>query len=154
MHATHRVARCMTIACQGLQEQHNEPLSEDSLVTACTLGRHFANNLRVPMQECSELLMRCSPCILEVSDNHLGRLHAALRVVDNAWWDDGGLEMLNELLALMEEACVHPAYKQHLSPQGHPGGDPSDPTFSAVAQGHGAPVLTAHDHPSGLCIAT
>ena len=57
------VARCLTIACQGLQEQRNESLSE---------------------------------------------------------------------------AGVRPAYTQHQSPQGHPGGDPNDSTSSAVAQGHRA----------------
>ena len=50
MQAPHGVARCLTIACQGLQEQLKEPLSEDSLVGAYTLGRHFANSMRVPMK--------------------------------------------------------------------------------------------------------
>ena len=31
MQAAHGVARCLTVACQGLQEQRNEALSEDSL---------------------------------------------------------------------------------------------------------------------------
>ena len=148
MHAAHGVARCATIACQGLQEQRNEPLSEDSLVAAYTLGRHFAKNMRVPMEDCSELLMRCSPFSPEVPHNHLGGLHAVVRVVYNAWRDDGGLEMLNESVALLEEAGVYLAYTQHLSPQGHPGGDPNDSTSSTIAQGHGAPVLAAQDHPS------
>ena len=141
MQATHGVARCVIIACQGLQEQRNEPLSEYSLVAAYTMGRHFANSMRVPMQDSSELLMRYSPFSPEVLDNHPGRLHAAVRVVDNAWRDDGGLEMLNQLAA--EEAGVRPAYTQHLSPQGHPRGDPNDSTSSAIAQGHGAPLLIA-----------
>ena len=109
MQAAHGVARCLTIACQGLQEQRKEPLSEDSLVAAYTLGRHFANSMRVPMQDSSELLMRCSPFSPEVPDNHPGRLHAAVRVVDNAWRDDGGLEMLQQLVEEMEEAAVRPA---------------------------------------------
>ena len=88
MQAANGVARCLTIACQGLQEQRNEPLSEDSLVAAYTLGRHFANNMRVPMQDSSELLMRCSPFSLKVPDNHPRGLHAVVRVVDNAWRDD------------------------------------------------------------------
>ena len=75
-------------------------------MAAYTLGRHFAHSMRVPMQDCGDLLMRCNPFSPEVPDNHLGRLHAAVRVVDNAWRDDGGLAMLNELVALMEEAGV------------------------------------------------
>ena len=98
MQAAHGVARCLTIACQGLQEQRKEPFSEDSLVAAYTLGRHFANSMRVPMQDCSELLLRCSPFRSKVRDSHPGRLHAAVRVVDNAWRDDGGLEMLQQLV--------------------------------------------------------
>ena len=113
-----------------------------------TLGCHFANHMRVPMQDCDGVLMHCTAFSQEVPGNHPGRLHAAVRVVDNAWRDDGGLAMLNELVTLMEQAGVPPAYTQHLSPQGHPGGDPNDSTSSASAQGHGAPVLTAHDHPS------
>ena len=109
MQAAHGVARCLTIACQWLRGQRNEPLSEDSLVAAYTLGRHFANNMQVPMQESSELSMRCSPFSPEIPDNHPGRLHAAIRVVDNAWRDDGGLQMLNKLVPLMEEAGVRPA---------------------------------------------
>ena len=103
--------------------------------------------LRVPMHDCSDLLMRCTPFSPEVPGNHRGRLHAAVRVVDNSWRDDGGLVMPNELVALMEEAGEPPAYTQHLIPQGHPWGDPNDSTSSAAAQGHGAPSLTAHDHP-------
>ena len=49
MQAAHGVARCLTIACQGLQEQHNEHLSEDRLLADYTLGRHFTNSMRVPM---------------------------------------------------------------------------------------------------------
>ena len=94
MQVAHGVARCLTIACQGLEEQRNDPMSEDNLVAAYTLGRHFANSMRVPMQDYSEPLMRCSPFSPEVPDSHPGRLHAAVRVVDNAWRDDGGLEML------------------------------------------------------------
>ena len=109
MQAAHGVAHCLTIACQGLQEQRNEPLSEDSLVAAYTLGRHFANNMRVPVQDCTDLLMRCTPFSPEVPDNHPGRLHAAVRVVDNPWRDDGGLAMLNELVALM----ARPVSLQH-----------------------------------------
>ena len=83
MQAAHGVARCLTIACQGLQEQRNKPLSEDSLVAAYMLGRHFANSMRVPMQDFSQPLMRCSPFSLEVPDTHPSRAHAAVWVVDN-----------------------------------------------------------------------
>ena len=141
-------ACCPRIACQGLQEQRRESLTEDSLVAAYTLGRHFANSMRVPMQDCNELLLQCSPLSAEVPDSHPGRLHAAVRVVDNAWSDDGGLEMLHVLVEEMEPAGVQPAYTQRLSPEGHPRGDPSDSTSSAVAQGVGAAVLIARD-PSG-----
>ena len=96
MQAAHGVACCLTIACQGLQEQRNEPLSEESLVAGYTLGRHFANNMRVPMRDSSEQLMRCSLFSPEVLDNHPGRLHAAVPFVDNAWRDDAGLKMLKE----------------------------------------------------------
>ena len=148
LQAAHGAARCLTIACQGLQEQRKEPLSEDSLVAAHTLRRHFANCMRVPMQDCSELLMRCSPFSPEVPDSHPGCLHAAVRVVDNAWRDDGGLEMLQQLAEDMEEVGVRPAYTQRLSPEGQPRGDPNDSTSSAVAHGVGAAVLMARD-PSG-----
>ena len=84
MNAAHGVTCCLTIACQGLQEQHNEPFNEDNLVAAYTLGRHFANNMRVPMQDCSDLLMCCTPFGSEVPYNHRGCLHAPVRVVDNA----------------------------------------------------------------------
>ena len=72
MQAAHGVARCLTIACQGLQEQRNELLSDDSLVAVYTytLGRHFANNMWVPMQGCRKLLMLCSPFSPEVPNNH------------------------------------------------------------------------------------
>ena len=83
MQAAHGVARCVTIACQGLQDQRNEPFSEDSLVAAYMLGHHFANIMCVPMQGCSDLLMRCTPFSPEVPDNHLGRVHAAVQVVDS-----------------------------------------------------------------------
>ena len=112
MHATHRVARCLTVACQGLREQRNEPLSGDSLVAANTLGHHFASNMRVPVQDCSDLLMRWTPFSPQVTDNHRGHVYAAVRVIDNTWRDDGGPAMLNELVALMEEAGVRPAYIQ------------------------------------------
>ena len=117
-------------------------------MAAYTLGRHFANSTRVPMQDSSELLMRCSPFSPEVLDSPPGRLHAAVRVVDNAWRDDGNLEMLQQLVEEMEEAGVRPAYTQRLSPEGHPRGDPNDSTSSAIAQGDGAAVLMARDHSS------
>ena len=112
LQAAHGAARCLTIACQGLQEQRREPLTEDSLVAAYTLGSHFANSMGVPMQDCNELLLRCSPFSPEVPDSHPGRLHAAVRVMDNAWRDDGGLEMLQVLVEEMEAAGVQPAYTQ------------------------------------------
>ena len=109
------------------------------------LGLHFTNSMRVPMQDSNELLMRCSPFCPEVPDSHPSRLHAAVRVVDNAWRDDGGLEMLQQPVEEMEEVGVRPAYTQRLSPEGHPRGDPNDSTSSAIAQGDGASVLMARD---------
>ena len=114
-------------------------------MAAYTLSRHFPNSMQVPMQDCSELLVRLSPFSQEVPDSQPGRLHAAVRVVGNAWRDDGGLEMLQQLVEEMEEAGVRPAYTQRLSPEGHPRGDPNDSTSSAVAEGVGAAVLMARD---------
>ena len=114
-------------------------------MAAYTLGRHFADSMRMPMQDCNELLMRCSPFSPEVPNSHPGRLHAAVRVVDNACRDDGGLEMLQLLVEAMVAAGVEPAYTQRLSPERHPRGDPSDSTSSGVAQGVGAAVLMARD---------
>ena len=150
LQAARGAARCLTIAYQGLQEQRQEPLTEDSLVAAYTLGCHFANSMRVPMQDCNELLLRCSFFSPEVPDSHPGRLHAAVRVVDNAWRDDGGLEMLQLLVEEMEAAGEQPAYIQRLSPQGHPQGDPSDSTSSAVAHGVAAAVLTEEMEAAGV----
>ena len=150
LQAAQGAARCLTIACHGLQEQRREPLTEDSLLAAYTLGRHFANSMRVPMQDCNQLLLRCRPFSPEVPDSHPGRLHAAVRVMDNAWRDDGGLEMLQVLVEEMEAAGVQPAYTQRLSPEGHPRGDPSDVTSSAVAQGVGAAVLMEEMEAAGV----
>ena len=119
-------------------------------MAAYTLGRHFANSMRVPMQDCNELLLRCSPFSPEVPDSHPGRLHAAVRVMDNAWRDDAGLEMLQVLVEEMEAAGVQPAYTQRLSPGGHPRGDPSDSTSSAVAQGVGAAVRMEEMEAAGV----
>ena len=110
-----------------------------------TLGCDFANSMRMPMQDCKEVLMRCSPFSPGVPDSHPCRLHAAVQLVDNAWRDDGGLEMLQQLVEEMEAAGVQPAYTQRLSPEGYPRGDPNDSTSSAVAQGVGAAVLMARD---------
>ena len=98
------VACCLTIACQELHEQCHEPLSEDSLGAAYTLGRHFTKSICVPMQDCSGNLLRGTSFRPEVHNNHPGHLHATVGVVDNAWRDDGGVEMMNALLAAMEEA--------------------------------------------------
>ena len=52
----------------------------------------------------------------------------------------------------MEAAGVQPAYTQRLSPEGHPRGDPSDSTSSAVAQGVGGAVLMARDPSGDECV--
>ena len=85
MQTCHRIAQCVRIAMQGLGQQRREPLSEDSLVAAYTSGCHFAEALRIPMQESSDLLLRCTRFNLEIPRNHLGYLHGGVRVVNNAW---------------------------------------------------------------------
>ena len=93
---------------QGLGEQRREPLSEESLVAAYTVGRHFAESMRIPMQESSDVILRCTPFSPEVPRNHLGYLHAGVRVVNNAWTDDAGEEAMELLLEAMAEAGVQP----------------------------------------------
>ena len=55
MQTCHGIAQCVRIAMQGLGGQRREPLSQDSLVAAYTVGRHFAKSMRIPMQESSDL---------------------------------------------------------------------------------------------------
>ena len=88
---------------------------------------------------------RCETCRVHHSGG--AREGPGVARLDNAWRDDGDMVMRKQLVALMDEAGVRPAYTQHLSPQGHPRGDPNDSTSSTVAQGHGTLVLSAHDHP-------
>ena len=101
MQACHGIARCVRIAMQGLGEQRREPLSEDSLVAAYTVGRHFAESMRIPMQESSDVILRCAPFSPKIPRNHLGYLHAGVRVVNNAWTDDAGEEAMELLLEAM-----------------------------------------------------
>ena len=108
MTTCHGIARCVRIAMQGLGEQRREPLSEESLVAAYTVGRHFAESMRIPMQESSDVILRCTPFSPEVPRNHLGLLHAGVRVVNNAWTDDAGEEAMELLLEAMAEAGVQP----------------------------------------------
>ena len=42
MTTRHGIAWCVRITMQGLGEQRREPLSEESLVAAYAVGRHFA----------------------------------------------------------------------------------------------------------------
>ena len=58
--------------------------------------------------------------------------------------------MLQVLVGEMEAAGVQPAYTQRLSPGGHPRGDPSDSTSSAVAQGVGAAVSMEEMEAAGV----
>ena len=44
----HGIARCVRIAMQGLGEQQREPLSEESLVAAYTVGRHLQSPCGFP----------------------------------------------------------------------------------------------------------
>ena len=92
----------------GLGEQHCEPLSEDSLVPAYIVGRHFAEAMRMPMHDSSDLLLRCTPFSPEIPRNHLGYLHAGVRVVNNAWTDDAYDEAMQLLLEAMAETRVRP----------------------------------------------
>ena len=104
----HGIARCVRIAVQGLGEQRRELLSEDSLVAAYAVGRHFAESMQIPMQESSDVILRCSPLSPEIPRNHLGYLHAGVRVVNNAWTDDASEEAMELLFKAMAEAGVHP----------------------------------------------
>ena len=108
MTTCHGIARCVRIAMQGLGEQRREPDSEESLVAAYTVGRHFAESMRIPMQESSDVILRCTPFNPEVPRNLLGYLHAGVRVVNNAWTDDAGEEATELLFEAMAAAGVHP----------------------------------------------
>ena len=92
MQTCNGITRCVRIAMQGSEEQRREPLSEDSLVAAYTVRRHFAESMRIPVQESSDVILRCTPFSLEIPRNQLGYLHACVRVVNNAWTDDAGEE--------------------------------------------------------------
>ena len=108
MTTCHGIARCVHIAMQGLGKQRREPLSKQSLVAAYTVGRHFAESMRIPMQERSDGIPRRTPFSPEVPRNHLGYLHAGVRVVNNAWTDDAGEEAMELLLEAMADAGVQP----------------------------------------------
>ena len=111
MTTCHGIARCVRIAMQGLGEQRREPLLEESLVAAYTPGRHFAESMRIPLQESSDVIVRCTPFSPEIPRNHLGYLHA-VRVVNNAWTDDAGEEAMDFLLEAMAEAGVQAPHPQ------------------------------------------
>ena len=51
---------------QVLGEQGREPVLEESLVAACMVGRHFAESMRISMQERSDVILRCTPLSPEV----------------------------------------------------------------------------------------
>ena len=76
MTTCHGTARSVRITMQGLGEQRREPLSEESPVAAYTSGCHFAESMRIPMQESSDKILRCTPFSAEILRNHLGYLHA------------------------------------------------------------------------------
>ena len=44
------MARCLRLACQGLQDQRHDAITADGLVAAYTIGHYSANAMRVPMQ--------------------------------------------------------------------------------------------------------
>ena len=126
MQTSHGIARCVRSAMQGVGEQRRDPVSEESLVAAYTVARHFGESMRIPMQDSSDLLLRCTPPRPEVPRNHLGYLHAAVRVVDGAWTDDAGAEAMESLLEALGEAGVQP-----------PNDCPSDPLDSPQPDFHG-----------------
>ena len=147
MKAAHGVACCLTIACQGLQQQHNEPMSEDSLVAAYTLGRHFANHLRVPMQDSSE------------------QRHGVPLLIAG---DHPSSESVNPTSSSSTRGHGPPAGAQSvgnhgtldhgrvLSPQSPPKGAVTDSPASIAAQGHGTPDHRPRVCPTGAspCIAS
>ena len=114
MQTCHGIARCVRIAVQGLGEQRRELLSSDSLVAAYAVGRHFAESMQIPMQESSDVILRCTSFSPEMPRNHLGYLHAGVRVVNNAWTNDGGEEATELLLEAMAGAGVHPSSPRSL----------------------------------------
>ena len=63
-------------------------------MAAYTVGRHFEESMGIPMQERSDLLLRCTPFSREIPRNHLGYLHAGVPVESNAWTDDAGEEAM------------------------------------------------------------
>ena len=78
------------------------------MVAAYTVGRHFAESMRIPMQESSDVILRCTAFSPEIPRSHLGYLPAGVRVVNNAWTDDAGEEAMELLLEAMAEAGVQP----------------------------------------------
>ena len=135
MTTCHGIARCVRIAMQGLGEQRREPLSQESLVASYTVGRHFAESMQIPMQESSDVILRCTPLSPEIPRNHLGYLHAGIRVVNNTWTGDAGEEAMDLLLEAMAEGGVQPP--PPLGPvtpdQDAPRGDPSQSDVPACA---------------------
>ena len=93
---------------QGLGELRREPLSGHSPVAAYTVGFHFPQSMRIPMQESSDVLMRCTPFNPEIPRKGLGYLYVAVRVVNNAQTDDAGEEAIELLLEALSEAGVQP----------------------------------------------
>ena len=129
------IAQNVRIAMQGLGEQRREPLSEDALVAAHIVGRHFAESMRIPMQESSHVILRCTPFSLDIPRNYLGYLHAGVCVVNNAWSDDAREEAMELLLEAMAEAGVQGPDPPDLMTldQDPPRGDPSESDVPACA---------------------
>ena len=104
-------------------------------MAAYTVGHHFAESMRIPMQETSDVILRCTPFSPEVPCNHLGYLHAGVRVVNNAWTDDAGEEAMELLLEAVAQAGVQPPPPPGpVTPdQDPPRGDPSQSDVPACA---------------------
>ena len=77
-------------------------------MAAYTVGRHFADSMRIPMQESSDVILRCTSFTPEIPRKQLGYLHPGVLVVNNAWTDDASEEAMEPLLEAIAEAGVHP----------------------------------------------
>ena len=90
-------------------------------MAAYTVGRLFAESTRIRMQESSDPPLRCTPFSPEIPCNHLGYLHAGVRVVNNAWTDFFGEEGKELLLEAMAEAGCNPPPPRPRSHDTRPG---------------------------------
>ena len=104
-------------------------------MAAYTMGRHFAQSVRIRMQESSNLLLRYTLLSPEITRNHLGYLHAGVFVVNNERIDNAGHGALKHLMEAMDEARVQPPPPEDpMTPdQDPPRGDPFESDVLACA---------------------